>query len=272
MNYTMLIPITIALIGTFTLNIGFIFQKSEASDLPSFSNQPFIESLRLILKCKKWIFGTALTTTGWLLFLIAVALAPLSVIAPLNNVGVLILVVFAILYLNESLQVFEWGGFVAILIGVIFIPLFSPAPSESPLPYDSLLLLIFTSLLLFGLLLLKIMQTARFPTKNGSILGIASGITAGLGAVYTKVLSFVFNDLSTIIFVLLLIAVFQLLSFVTLQSAFKEERATIIVPLFNSFSTLSPIIFGIGVFNEIVPAGQILGILLIVIGSSLYPT
>jgi uncharacterized membrane protein len=265
----MLIPITIALIGTFTLNIGFLFQKSEASDLPSFSNQPLKDAIKSVLDCKKWLFGTTLTSTGWLLFLIAVTLAPLSVIAPLNNVGVLILAIFAMVYLNESLQVFEWGGFIAILIGVIFIPLFSPPVSESQLSYDTLVLIILTGLLILLLLFFKVAQTAWFPTKNGSILGIASGITAGLGAVYTKVLSVVFDDLSALILVLLLIILFQLLSFITLQSAFKEERATIIVPLFNSFSTLSPILFGIGVFGEIVPPGQLLGILLIVIGSSL---
>ena len=126
-----------------------------------------------------------------------------------------------------------------------------------------------TVLFLVGLFLFKATQTTWFPTKSGSVLGIASGITAGLGATYTKLLSLVHDEIAVIFFILLIIIVFQILSFISLQAAFKEERATIVVPLFNSFSALLPIIFGVGVFYEVVPMGQMLGILLIVVGSSM---
>ena len=264
----MVVPILIALIGTCSLNIGFLLQKSEASDLPSIKGQRIFETLSLVLKCRKWLFGTLLTSTGWILFLVAITLAPLSVIAPLNNAGVLVLVLFAILYLNEKLNVYEWIGLSAIILGVIFIPLFSESQTtENPI-FDSSFLLTLTFLMSIGLILLGVIQNKLAPAKSGAYLGFASGITGGFGAVYTKVLSLVLDDMISIILVFTLFLLFQLLSFLTLQTAFQRERATVVVPLFNSFSTLLPVVFGVLVFYETIPIGQMIGILFIVIGAS----
>ena len=264
----MVVPILIALIGTCSLNIGFLLLKSEASDLPSIKGQKILETLTLVLKCRKWLFGTLLTSTGWVLFLIAITLAPLSVIAPLNNAGVLVLVLFAILYLNEKLNFYEWFGLAAIISGVILIPIFSIPQTTEIKTFDSSFVLLLTFLMIIGLSILGIIQNKLAPTKSGAFLGFASGITGGFGAVYTKVLSLVLDDLISIIFVFSWFLVFQLLSFLTLQTAFQRERATVVVPLFNSFSTLLPVVFGVLAFYETIPIGQMMGIFLIVIGAS----
>ena len=264
----MVVPILIALIGTCSLNIGFLLQKSEASDIPSIKGQKILETMTLVLKCRKWLFGTLLTSTGWVLFLIAITLAPLSVIAPLNNAGVLVLVLFAILYLNEKLNFYEWFGLAAIISGVILIPIFSIPQTTEIKTFDSSFVLLLTFLMIIGLSILGIIQNKLAPTKSGAFLGFASGITGGFGAVYTKVLSLVLDDLISIIFVFSWFLVFQLLSFLTLQTAFQRERATVVVPLFNSFSTLLPVVFGVLAFYETIPIGQMIGIFLIVIGAS----
>ncbi len=264
----MVVPILIALIGTCSLNIGFLLQKSEASDLPSIKGQKILETMTLVLKCRKWLFGTLLTSTGWILFLIAISLAPLSVIAPLNNAGVLVLVLFAILYLNEKLSLYEWIGLAAIILGVILIPIFSYTDTLETPTFDTSLVLMITFLIIICLSILGILQNKLAPAKSGAFLGFASGITGGLGAVATKVLSLVYNDVFSLIFVFSWFLIFQLLSFLTLQTAFQRERATVVVPLFNSFSTLLPVLFGVLAFYETIPIGQMIGIFLIVAGAS----
>jgi uncharacterized membrane protein len=264
----MVVPILIALIGTCSLNIGFLLQKSEAPDLPSIKGQRIFETLTLVLKCRKWLFGTLLTSTGWILFLIAITLAPLSVIAPLNNAGVLVLVLFAILYLNEKLNLYEWIGLASIILGVILIPIFSLSQTMENSIFDSSFVLILSFLIIISMLVLGILQNKLAPTKSGAFLGFASGITGGLGAVYTKVLSLIYDDFFSLVIVFSLFLIFQLLSFLTLQTAFQRERATVVVPLFNSFSTLLPVVFGVLAFYETIPLGQMIGIFLIVIGAS----
>jgi uncharacterized membrane protein len=264
----MVVPVLIALIGTCSLNIGFLLQKSEASDLPSIKGQKILETLALVLKCRRWLFGTLLTSTGWILFLIAITLAPLSVIAPLNNAGVIVLVLFAILYLKEKLNLYEWIGLAAIIFGVILIPIYSIPQTTGISIFDSSFVLLLTLLMIIGLFILGIIQNKLAPTKSGSFLGFVSGITGGLGAVYTKVLSIIYDDFFSLIIVVTLFLIFQLLSFLTLQTAFQRERATVVVPLFNSFSTLLPVIFGVIAFYETIPIGQMIGIFFIVIGAS----
>ncbi|MCK4847832.1 MAG: EamA family transporter [Candidatus Heimdallarchaeota archaeon] len=264
----MLIPIIIALSGTCALNIGFLLQKSDASNLPSIKSSNVLQTFLLVMKCRKWLLGTILTSTGWILFLIAISLAPLSVIAPLGNAGVLVLVVFAIIYLDEKLNFYEWIGLVIIIAGVILIPLFSPPLTAETLVFDSSFIIILTLVFIMSLLIIAIIQKRIAPTKSGAFLGIASGITAGLGAVYTKVLSLVFEEIFLLLLVLTIFLIFQLISFLTLQTAFQRERATVVVPLFNSFSTLLPVIFGVLTFSESIPIGQMVGIILIVIGAS----
>jgi uncharacterized membrane protein len=264
----MLIPIFVALVGTIILNIGFVLQKSEAGKLPPFTLKNIKAALQQILNCRKWLLGTSLTTIGWLFFLIAITMAPLTVIAPLSNAGVIILASIAVFYLKESLHIYEWIGFIAILIGVIFIPIYSIPVTNEPVKVDTLQLVFITTIFLIGLAVLRISQKLFFPLKNGSILGIASGVTAGLGSAFTKLVSLVGGEIIPLLFVLMLVAVFQILSFLTLQTAFQQERATIIVPLFNSFATLLPLVYGVFIFSEIVPFGQLVGILLIVLGAS----
>ncbi len=264
----MFIPILVALTGTIILNIGFVLQKSEAEKLPPFITKDIGNSLRQILKCKIWLFGTLLTTSGWLFFLIAISLAPLTVIAPLSNAGVIILAGISVFYLKESLHIYEWIGFCAILVGVIFIPIYSIPVTNDGVEVDVLLLLVITIVALIGLLILKISQKLLFPLKNGSILGIASGVTAGLGSAYTKMLGLLTEELIPLLIALLFVGIFQILSFLTLQTAFQQERATIVVPLFNSFATLLPLIYGVFVFSETIPFGQLIGILLMVLGAS----
>ncbi len=264
----MILAVIVSLIGTIILNIGFVLQKSEAAQLPSFTPRNIKKKLYQVAQCRKWILGTTLTTTGWLFFLIAITMAPLTVIAPLSNAGVVILAGFAVFYLKESLHIYEWLGFIAILVGVIFIPLFASPLVNDITSIDYVLVYGITLICILILGVGKLAQRISFPLKNGAILGIASGVTAGLGSAYTKLLGLLGENIIFIIFILVMIAIFQILSFITLQTAFQQERATIIVPLFNSFATLLPLIYGVLVFSEVIPIGQLIGILLMVIGAS----
>ncbi|MHA2175677.1 MAG: DMT family transporter [Candidatus Hodarchaeales archaeon] len=268
MDFELLIPMLIALTGSFTLNIGFVLQKSQVKLLPSFKEVQLIKAIKGILKCRKWVLGTLFTSIGWILFLIAISIAPLTVIAPLNNVGIIVLALVAITYLNEKLALFEWIGFAMILIGVIIIPIYAPSTLEGTNSTEDILLLILTGIVVFSFIMFKLLQGLWFPSKSGVVLGSIAGVTGGLGAVYTKVASQLYPDLTMVILMIITMLMFQAISFVTLQNSFQKERATIIVPLFNSFSTLIPLIFGMVVFRESIPTGQLLGILLVVIGAS----
>ena len=119
----MIIAIIIALLGTTILNIGFAFQKNEVKNLPRISFREIKKIIKAFKNCRKWILGTLLTSFGWLLFLIAISIAPLSLIAPLSNVGIIILVLIALFYFKEKLVKLEYLAVLSVIIGVFFISL-----------------------------------------------------------------------------------------------------------------------------------------------------
>ncbi len=119
----MIIAIIIALTGTIILNIGFALQKSQVDNLPVISLRGLKSTDKAVLACIRWLLGTGLTSLGWIFFLIAISLAPLTVIAPLNNVGILVLVLLAFLYFKEKLIGYEYVAFFIVLTGVFLISL-----------------------------------------------------------------------------------------------------------------------------------------------------
>ncbi len=250
------------------MNFGFAFQKTELTNLPAISVKNIKNTITSFLRCKKWLFGTGMTTFGWVLFLIAISLAPISLIAPLSNVGILVIVFLALFHFKEKLLKFEYLAILSILAGVFIISLTSNTGNNHT-NFNKIELFVPIFFVILFLIGLSIIQYYWFPNNFGSFLGITSGITGGLGAVFTKALALAFQIPEEFIIYLLIFAVFQGLSFVTLQSAFQKERAIIIVPLFNSFTTIIPIIIGVFTFKEIVTPLQIIGIILILIGSSL---
>lgn len=258
------------LLGTSILNIGVLLQKSEVTQLPTISLINLKVTVLSFLKCKKWILGTSLTSLGWLMYFLALTLAPVSIITPLNNSGVIILAIIAVKYFHERLSNIEWFGFVIILLGILTISITVIDTTTALVPeMDLNLLFLFLVLLGFVTLIIGVIVKIRVPLYFPHYLGISSGIYGGLGAICTKIISLFLDDFLIIVLCLLGLLVFQSLSFVFLQAAFQKEKAMIIVPLFNSFSTLIPVILGITFFGEFLSLIQIFGIVMILFGSSL---
>ncbi len=269
MAASVFIAMGIALVGTMTLNIGLVIQKSEANKLPiiNFRNP---KSFLYFLACGKWILGTFLTFIGWGAFFLAVTLAPVSLIAPLNNAGVLVLVLIAVSILRETISLFEWSGVILTILSVIIMGITAEQAQEAGSAFNPQLLVIFVFLSLLILILAYIVHILYLPTKYGILLSLTAGISTGLGAVFTKALSTTWDE--TLFFFnmnIYLLLIFQTISFITLQAAFQQERAIIVVPVTNSFGTLIPLIIGIFVFMETVSSLQVLGILGIIVGTSI---
>ncbi|MHA1214085.1 MAG: DMT family transporter [Candidatus Hodarchaeales archaeon] len=265
----MLIPFIVALSGTSILNIGFFLQKSQALNLPKLDFKNPIGVLRGILYCRKWLLGTFFTFLGWSMFIIALSLAPLSLIAPLQNIGVILLAALSIKFFHERFHLYEWFGLSLCLFGVFLLTVGSDTSFQGVSTYNStngtimiFILVLSTVILIFG-------QKFYFSEKNGVVLGFLSGMTAGLGAMFTKLIILSIYQFFNLIFFVICFLICQIISFITLQAGFQNERALIIVPLFNSLSTLIPILAGIFIFYELITVTQGIGILFILIGTSL---
>src|SRR5215470_7766220 len=75
---------------------------------------------RSFLRSPIWLGGIAVTTLGWVLFLKAIANAPVSIVQPVLGFGLCLLAFFSIVFLGEKLRALEWAG-IALLVGGIVL-------------------------------------------------------------------------------------------------------------------------------------------------------
>ncbi len=82
--------------------------------------------IRRLLRRPRWLFGTWLAVSGWPLHLVALLLAPLTVVQPALASGLLLLLVLGDRMLGESVGPREISGVVAIIVGLGGMALAAP--------------------------------------------------------------------------------------------------------------------------------------------------
>ena len=87
--------LALAVGSAFALNWGFFVQHRAAAKLPPLTVRRPLRSLRMLFSNLRWLRGFAVGIGGWVLYVAALALAPLSLVqaASAGGIGVLALLV-----------------------------------------------------------------------------------------------------------------------------------------------------------------------------------
>src|SRR5262249_60333238 len=65
---------------------------------------------RAFLGSRIWLGGVLIMIAGWVIFLKAIANAPVSIVQPVLGFGLVILAVFFVVFLHERMRALGWGG------------------------------------------------------------------------------------------------------------------------------------------------------------------
>jgi drug/metabolite transporter (DMT)-like permease len=90
-----------------------------------------VSLLRRLVRRPRWLFGTWLAVSGWPFHLVALLLAPLTVVQPALASGLLLLLVLGDRMLGERVGAREVTGVVAIIVGVGGMALAAPGHVSS---------------------------------------------------------------------------------------------------------------------------------------------
>jgi drug/metabolite transporter (DMT)-like permease len=210
------------------------------------------------LRDPMWIGGLGVQTAGWACYVMAVSRAPVSMVAVMGQGGIALFVVASVVVLGERASPREWAGIGAIVFGMLMLTL-SLNGGETEGAFEPATLLIFTVLLtLAGL---APMAVARL-NASGTAAAIFSGVAFGLGALFTKAMTLEFGGDTASIALRLVsnpyvygMVVANIVGIVMLQNSFHSARAIIAMPLSGALSNIVPIVGGIVVFGERLPAG-----------------
>jgi len=270
------LAVILAVIATCMINYSGYMQKRELDKLPLIGSQKPWETVKTFFKCRPWLEAQFLQLGGTLIKGLALGLAPLSIIQPINTAGIALLAVLAITKLGEKPTTSDWVGIGTIIVGLLMLGRSLIGVETKAFSYNPLILWFFV-LLFFTVAGVSLYNgIKRRDEQAPNLIAVASGVLIGLTAVIIKL---GWNDfgarfwehgfrhalLSPYIWLVILLPIVTL---VLDQVAMQRGKAIVVVPITTGMSNLIPIIIGIVAMHEPLPTSG--GMLFLRIGSFVF--
>ena len=269
--------IALSVVATCCYQTGTVMQKVAADRMPRIAfrlGQP--EVARAFFRSRLWMGGIGVTTAGWVLFLKAIANAPVSIVQPVLGFGLCVLALFSVVFLKERLRGLEWFG-VALMIGGIVLLGLSGAREPPHAASVSTLPLVAVSVAMMALLAAAVpLARAGRGVSLPAVLGLAAGVLIGLGALYTKGLFLTLAagspSLAWLVFLPLTLST-NIAGLWVQQAGFQQGRALIVVAMNAVTNKIVAIVGGMAVLGELLPrdtglaAARLAGFATILVGT-----
>lgn len=257
----------LALVSAAGLNAGFFLQHRAAGRLPALSLRRPLRSLAVLFRSPVWLLGYGAGIAGWALYIVALRLAPLSIVQAASAGGVGLLALLA-RRAGARLSRREWAGTAAAVAGLagLALSLAGRAAVSAPAPPSAVVLWV-------GASAAAAAAAAGAPRRllaPGAGLGAAAGLLYAAGDVATKA---AVGAGGRIWFVPVLLACHGA-AFVALQLAFQRGGALATAGVSSLLTNALPIAAGVALYGEAVPAGpagaaRVAGFAAVVLGAAL---
>lgn len=253
----MLLYFGLAIASSALMALGLLMMKSHAHRLPAARGSGIVRGVLAWIRDPLWIGGLGVQTLGYALYVIAIAGAPISMIAVMMQGGIALFVVFSAVFLGERAKPMEWAGIGAIVLGMILLSLSLGIGAPQSASKTPVLIELCAVLIVLG----AAPFTRRRLAEGGAAQAIASGIAFGMGSLFTKAMTESFIAASSVPITLRIVAnpwvyatiVVNVAGIVMLQNSFHQARAIITMPLSSALSNLVPIAGGTLAFGESLP-------------------
>ncbi|WP_287154510.1 hypothetical protein [Candidatus Solincola tengchongensis] len=258
------------------INYSGYMQKRELDKLPLIGSQRPLQTAKAFLACRPWLEAQGLQFAGTFVKGIAVGLAPLSVVQPINTAGIAVLAVLAITKLGERPSISDWLGIGTIVVGLLMLGRSLIGVPSKAFSYNPVVLWFFV------IFFFAVAGVSLFSgiTKKGeqapNLIAVGSGVLVGITAVLIKL---AWNDFGSRFWLhgfrhalaSPFIWMVFFLPFITLildQMAMQRGKAIVVVPITTGMSNLIPIIIGILAMHEPMPSSA--GMFLLRLGSFVF--
>lgn len=246
------LALVLTLVSACAQGLGYILQHGAASSLPPLSLRRPIASLRGLLGQRRWLFGMGIQIGGFVLYVVALALAPLSLVQATASGGIGILAIMSARITHVPLTRRERIG-AAVSVGglaLLGLSLISALGEGSGATYGWVAVWLAASA---GGAVACVLPLAR-AIGRGPAWGIASGILFAAGDVATKVA--VSGGAKNLAFLACLV-VFYASGTAVLQAAFQRGSALTTAGLSTLLTNALPILAGMVLFHEPLPTGWV---------------
>jgi hypothetical protein len=245
------LALVITLVSACLLNVGYLLEHSVASNAPPLSLRHPVASLRSLLGNRRWLLGFGSEATGWLLYVAALALAPLSLVQATAAGGIGILAVMVSRVTHVPLTGRERIGALLSVVGLALLGV-SLLGSHSEGSVSGYLWISVWLAASAGAAVILIQLSGVIG--GGPAWGLAAGILFAAGDVSTKMA--VSGGAANVAFLASLI-VFYAVGTAVLQAGFQRGGALTTAGLATLLTNALPIAAGMLVFREPFPSGWV---------------
>ena len=248
MTAALLGGLALALASAGALNWGYFAQHQAAVRLPKLSLRRPIYSLVVLFVDRRWLVGFIVGIGGWVLYVAALKLAPLSLVQATSAGGIGLLALLAWRATGTRPQTGELAGVGAALVGLVLLgaSLAGQHGAGRQAAVGSVVLWLLVSGAAAGTLALVGHRTA-------AALGAAAGLLYAAGDVATKA---AVGGGARFAFVPALLACHGL-AFVALQLGFQRGTALATAGVATLLTNALPIVAGTALFHEGLPDGAL---------------
>jgi hypothetical protein len=228
-------------------NTSIALQALEAREVPGeHSLRPSL--IGRLLRNKRWLGATALGLAGWPLEIVALLLAPLTVVQPCLASGLILLLWLGAKKLGEAPGPREWTAVAAIVAGVAGVALAAPERTTDHAGSAPIAL---------ALALVAIPIAAPYALRGrAAALGWLPVVSAGFGYAWTAIASKLLTDelaggaLIVAIAWLATAAASEGLALLSEMSALQRRPATHVAPVMFAVQVLVPVLLAPLIFGE----------------------
>lgn len=265
-NVQLSLALLVTIVSACLLNWGYLTEHSAASTLPPLSIKRPLHTARLLFASRRWIVGFCAEAAGWGLYVLALALAPLSLVQATSAGGIGVLA-FLVGRLGGAklLRRERLGVAIAVIgLGLLGLSLVGGAEHGSRGDWVAVLAWVGGSLVVAAV----VTRAGAKLMGGGAAYGAAAGILFAASDVCTKA---VVEGGTYLALAPLMLAGYAAGTLV-LQMAFQRGGALTSAGLATLLTNAIPIAAGMSIFQEPLPGGaagaaRILAFLFVIAGA-----
>ena len=276
---TLQLGILLSLLCALATNVAFLLKHRGACAAPDVSIKRPVVSAVGLFRSKWFTVGMLVALAAWTLHVLALALAPLSVVQAIIAGGLVFLTVLAERWFGFTVGTRQWAGVGLTALGLVLLTVTLPHHGGAHSGYSTAGMIAFESGLLALGTFLVLSRKLGSHEHHGVMLGTAAGILFGVSDVAIKALTGAVGDgLTGLISPWLLTCIIaSVIAFYASARGLQKGDAVPVITLTSAAANVTAISGGILVFGDPMPSDpvgivlQSFAFVLVIVAAALTP-
>ena len=275
----MILGLLFALASTLATNVAFLLKHRGAVLAPPVRARHPLGSAAGLFRSRWFAIGWMVAVGAWLLHVVALTLAPLSIVQAVMSGGIVFLAVLGERYFGFRLGRWQWIGVTITGTGLAVIGLTGGGATKPPQSSLAAMIAVESAIVAVAAALLAISAHRHvLPRAEGLLLGLSAGALFGVSNVAIKYLAHAEGPLHGLLSPWTLTAIIAAaISFYASARSLQLGPAVEVIALTSVAANLAALIGGILVFHEPIGSGapeigaRCIAFCLVIAGAALMP-